>query len=85
VVTAGLLAKGESDMSSEDADLSVRSAFRRASFCASSECVEVAQRDDVIILRDSAQPNANMLHYGAEEWRSFVRNVKADAFDVLRL
>jgi hypothetical protein len=32
----------------------------------------------MIILRDSTQPSGRLLQYGAEEWRSFARNVKAD-------
>ena len=58
-------------------------AWRKASFCASGECVEVAQRDSVIILRDSVQPHGSMLHYAAREWRSFVRNIKTGEFDDL--
>lgn len=59
-------------------------AWRKASFCASGECIEVAQRDGVIILRDSTQPSGRMLYYAAEEWRSFVQNVKTDGLNVRR-
>ena len=61
-----------------------RLAWRRASFCASGECVEVAQRDGVVILRDSTQPSGRTLHWGAEEWRVFIRTVKTDEFSVHR-
>ena len=60
-------------------------AWRTASFCAAGECVEVAQGGDLIILRDSTQPHGSMLHYGAAEWRSFIRTVKAGEFDRGRL
>jgi len=50
----------------------VQPAWRMASFCASGECIEVARRDDLIVLRDSTQPHGSMLYYAAEEWRSFV-------------
>lgn len=51
-------------------------AWRKASFCASGECVEVAQRDGVVILRDSTRPSGPMLHWDAEQWRVFIRTVK---------
>jgi hypothetical protein len=58
-------------------------AFRRASFCASGECIEVAQRDSMIILRDSAQPHACTLNYSARHWESFVRSIKSGKFNIL--
>lgn len=58
--------------------------WRTASFCASGECIEVAERDGMIILRDSTRPAGHVLHYGAEEWRSFVRHIKADELNVRR-
>jgi hypothetical protein len=55
-------------------------AFRAASFCDGGECVEVAQRDSMIVLRDSTQPHGSMLHYTAEHLRSLIRNMKAGEF-----
>ena len=57
------------------------SAWRRASFCASGECVEVAQRDGMIIVRNSSEPRGEELRYTSEEWRSFILGVKAGEFD----
>ena len=72
-------------MPSNEAGLPVKPFFRKSRFCASGECVEVAQRGDQIILRDSARPDdGGLLHYGVEEWRSFVRNIKAGEFGDLR-
>jgi|HubBroStandDraft_1064217.scaffolds.fasta_scaffold87469_2 hypothetical protein len=65
-------------MFSNEAERPAQLAWRKASFCASGECVEVAQHDDVIILRDSTQPYGIMLHCAVDEWRSFLRNIKAD-------
>jgi hypothetical protein len=70
-------------MSANEAGWSVQPAWRTASFCASGECVEVAQGDDLIILRDSTRPQGSMLHYGAAEWRAFIGTVKAGEFDNL--
>jgi hypothetical protein len=71
-------------MSSHEAGRSVQPAWRTASFCASGECVQVAQRDGLIILRDSTRPDGTTLRYAGDEWRSFVRNIKAGEFDDLR-
>jgi len=60
-----------------------QAAWRRASFCASGECVEVAQQNGMIFMRDSKEPDARALQYTTEEWRSFVRGVKAGEFDDL--
>jgi hypothetical protein len=57
--------------------------WRRASFCASNECVEVAQRNSMIILRDSTQPRGSMLRYAARDWGAFVRSIKSGKFDGL--
>ncbi len=71
-------------MSSNEAERLVPSAWRTASFCASGECVEVAQGDGVVILRDSTQPSGRMLYYATEEWRPFVRHVKAGTLKLRR-
>jgi Domain of unknown function (DUF397) len=57
--------------------------WRKASFCQSGECVEVAQRDAMIVLRDSKKPRGHVLSYTLEEWQAFVRGVKAGEFDDL--
>jgi hypothetical protein len=56
-------------------------AWQKASFCASGECVEIAQQNGMIVLRDSKDPRGSMLHYTSEEWQSFVRGIKAGEFD----
>jgi hypothetical protein len=66
------------------AELPVSPVFRKSSFCASGECLEVGQHDGLIILRDSARPRGTQLHYGARIWRSFIRDVKAGGYDDLR-
>jgi hypothetical protein len=57
--------------------------WRKSSFCASGECVEVAAQNGMILLRDSQEPRGSMLRYTTEEWRSFVRGIKAGEFDHL--
>jgi hypothetical protein len=70
-------------MPSNEAGSSVQPAWRTASFCTSGECIQVAQRDGLIILRDSTRPDGIRLRYADEEWRSFVRIIKAGGFDDL--
>ena len=55
--------------------------WQRASFCASGECVEIAQRDGVIFMRNSREERRHVLRYTPEEWQSFIRGVKAGEFD----
>jgi hypothetical protein len=63
--------------------------WRKASFCASGECVEVAQRNGMIVLRSSNGPRGisagprRHVRYTAQEWQTFVRGVKAGEFDDL--
>jgi hypothetical protein len=57
--------------------------WRRASFCASNECVEVAPHDGMIVMRNSREPDGVALRYTFEEWQSFVHGVKAGEFDDL--
>lgn len=83
LVLLSFLEKVIGHMLSNEAEGPVQPAWRRASYCAAGECVEVAQRDGVIMLRDSTQPHGSVLHYAAEEWRSFVRNVRAGEFTEL--
>jgi Domain of unknown function (DUF397) len=59
-----------------------QAAWRKASFCQSGECVEVAELNGMIVLRDSKAPR-RVLRYTTEEWRSFVLGIKASEFDDL--
>jgi len=70
-------------MSPNEVRRATESAFRRASYCASGECVEVGRRDNMVVLRDSIQPNGTVLHYAAGDWVSFVRRIKAGRLDGL--
>ena len=58
--------------------------WRTASRCAGGECVEVASRDGVMMLRDSTQPRGTVLRCTGAEWRSLVGSIKAGSFDGLR-
>jgi hypothetical protein len=70
-------------MSPDQAGQATQPTFRRASFCGATECIEVAERDGMIVLRDSTQPHGSMLHYTAGDWGSFVRSIKSGQLDSL--
>ncbi|WP_083972645.1 DUF397 domain-containing protein [Actinoplanes awajinensis] len=56
-------------------------AWRKSSYSvANSACVEVAFSDDrdVVLVRDSKNPAGPVLAYGADVWRSFIEDVRAD-------
>jgi hypothetical protein len=52
--------------------------WRRSSFCASGECVEVAELNGMIAMRDSG---GHTLHYTTEEFRYLVRSIKDGRYD----
>ena len=56
--------------------------WRKATFCAAGECVEISRQDDRIVLRNSALPRA-VVRYTPEEWRAFVAGLRAGEFDDL--
>jgi hypothetical protein len=61
--------------------LKLKTTWRRATLCNSGSCVEVAGTQAGVAVRDSKQSNGPLLHYTADEWRAFVRGVKAGEFD----
>jgi hypothetical protein len=52
----------------------------RASFCAAGECVEIAAHADVVIMRNSAYPEAGYIYFSPREFGSFVTAAKAGEF-----
>lgn len=70
-------------MSSYEARGPVQLVWRTASYCQSGECIQVAQQDGLIILRDSTRPDGITLTCASEEWRSLVRHIRAGGFDDL--
>jgi hypothetical protein len=56
--------------------------WRKASFCAGGECVEIAKEGDAIMLRNSTRPG-RVVRYSPEEWKAFVKGLLAGEFDDL--
>lgn len=55
--------------------------WRKSSFCASSECAEVARDGGEIVLRSSARPG--LVRLSPAEWEAFLAGVRAGEFDDL--
>ncbi len=68
-------------MLSYGANASPNTGWRKASFCASGECVEVAAQDGMILLRDSKDIHGGVLRYSVDEFRAFVNGIQAGEFD----
>ncbi len=56
--------------------------WRKSSFCAANECVEIASNNGAIFLRNSTQPR-KMVRYTPEEWRAFAKGLRAGDFNDL--
>jgi hypothetical protein len=58
--------------------------WRRSSYCsgAASTCVEVAIGAQMVTVRDSKVSASPILRFTLEEWRAFVRGVRAGEFEV---
>jgi len=56
-------------------------AWRKASLCQSGECVEVAQLNGAVAMRDSG---GHMLLHTTEEFRFLVQSIKAGEYDFAR-
>ncbi|MFJ6676414.1 DUF397 domain-containing protein [Actinosynnema sp. NPDC091369] len=53
-------------------------AWRRSTYSADSNCVEVARGTDTVRLRDSKCPEAGGFSVSADSFRAFVRSLKND-------
>jgi Domain of unknown function (DUF397) len=58
--------------------------WRKASLCASGECVEVAASPEGdVLMRNSRHPDGPALSYTPPEWTAFLDGVKNGEFDDL--
>jgi hypothetical protein len=53
----------------------------RSTFCAGSNCVEVARTSRTVHVRDSQDPEGQQLVLPVEVWREFVERVKRGDLD----
>lgn len=54
--------------------------WRRSSRCGNNACVEVAEVDGRILVRDSKNPDGPVLSFTVAEWRAFVDGVGVGEF-----
>jgi uncharacterized protein DUF397 len=66
-----------------DSNTCVEVAFRRSSQCDTygDACVEVAV-GDVVLVRDSKNPDGPVLSFDASEWSAFLAGVRSNEFDL---
>ena len=56
--------------------------WRKSSYSnGQANCVEVANAEPVIAVRDSKNPDGPVLVFGAAEWRAFVAGITAGELD----
>jgi hypothetical protein len=55
--------------------------YVKSSFCDSNSCPEIHTTEDVVLFRDSEDPDT-VVKIKPESWRTFVAGVKAGEFDV---
>jgi hypothetical protein len=53
--------------------------WRKSSYCAAGECIEIAQKNDVILMRSTLAPRA-VVRFTAAEWRAFSQGLQAGEF-----
>jgi hypothetical protein len=51
--------------------------WRRSSACLPRDCVEVANREGRILVRDSASAAGTVLEFGSDQWLIFVRTISS--------
>jgi hypothetical protein len=68
-------------LSDKERDYSI--SWRKASACHQGSCIEVAQINDSIAIRDSKDPDGPILLYSSEEWKTFLSGAKGGEFDDL--
>jgi hypothetical protein len=64
-------------------DASGRLVWRKSSGSLNGDCVEVASLSDGVAVRDSKNPDGEMLRFSRSEWRAFLRGANQGEFDDL--
>jgi Domain of unknown function (DUF397) len=56
--------------------------WRKSTASGSQGCVEVALRDDSVLVRDSKLPHGDRLRFSHAEWNAFLAGVRNGEFDL---
>jgi hypothetical protein len=59
----------------------VENSWRKSTKCESSGCVEFAETDHQVMIRDSKDPHGPALTFSRSSWRAFVAGVRNGDFD----
>lgn len=54
--------------------------WRRSSKCDGGACVEVAELDAVIMIRDSTEPDGDPIKISRDVWRDFISSLRTGSF-----
>ena len=57
-------------------------AWRKSSYSSDGTCVETAITPSHILVRDSKNPNGQVLTFNFAEWKAFLQGVKAGEFEL---
>jgi hypothetical protein len=52
--------------------------WRKSSYSAQSNCIEVARRPGAVLLRDSKDPHGPVTAFATPAWRAFVTALRRD-------
>ena len=63
-------------------DLSEGTFFKSTFSGDAGQCVEVCMTNQNIAVRDSKEPEANILVFSKDEWIAFIQGVKFGEFDI---
>lgn len=55
--------------------------WRKSSFSQNGDCVEIAFKDEKVLVRDSKQPDESFLIFTSSEWSAFLAGVSNGEFD----
>jgi uncharacterized protein DUF397 len=55
--------------------------WQKSSYCGTNACVEVAMTSNVVLVRDSKNPESAPLSFTTDEWSAFVQGVRAGEFN----
>lgn len=58
------------------------SEFKTSSYTDKANCVEVAVRDDEVLVRNSKKRDQNAMTFTHDEWRAFIAGAKDGEFDL---
>lgn len=56
--------------------------WHRSSLCQNSECVEIAIQNEMVMMRNSAEPDSACIHFTSEEFGTFLGAAKVGKFDL---